>query len=182
MIRLEYFTREDFNQLIEWISDEELMTNWSGAMFRFPLTTESMEWYIKDTNDLQTSDALVYKVVENATGQTVGHISLGGISRKNMAARISRVLLGPPARGKGYCSLMITEVLKVAFEELKLHRVTLGVYDFNESAIACYKKAGMQVEGIMRDALKFGDAYWTLVEMAMLEDEWRAMGKVNSER
>ena len=175
MIRLDYFGREDFDQLINWISDEELLTNWSGAMFRFPLTTESMEWYIKDTNNLQTSDALVYKVIEEASGQTVGHISLGGISRKNNAARISRVLVSPAARGKGYCYYMITEVLKVAFNQLGLHRVTLGVYDFNKSAIACYKKAGMQVEGIMRDALKYGDSYWTLIEMAMLENEWKAL-------
>ena len=177
MIRLEYFGRDDFAQLIEWINNEELLANWSGALFRFPLTPESMEWYIKDTNNLQTADALVYKAVEIATGKTVGHISLGGISRKNNAARISRVLVSPAARGQGYCYYIITEALKVAFNDLGLHRVTLGVYDFNKSAIACYKKAGMQVEGVMRDALKFGDTYWTLIEMAMLENEWRDLSK-----
>ena len=40
MIRLAYFGPEDFEQLIDWISDERLLANWSGAMFRFPLTHE----------------------------------------------------------------------------------------------------------------------------------------------
>ena len=27
----------------------------------------------------------------------------------------------------------------------------------------------------MRDVVRHGDGYWTLVEMGMLEDEWRAL-------
>lgn len=179
MIRLEYFGPEDFQQLIDWISDEALLTNWSGAMFRFPLTPESLAWYIADTNISETSDAFIYKAIDTETGETIGHISLGGISRKNSAARISRVLVGnTAARGKGYCTAMITAVLKIAFDEMGLHKVSLGVYDFNTAAIRCYQKAGMHIEGRMRDALKYGNTYWTLVEMSMLEDEWRALQKV----
>ena len=176
MIRLEYFGPGDFDQLIEWISDEHLLTNWSGAMFRFPLTYEALEWYINETNQPDAS-AFVYKVVEVETGETVGHISLGGISNKNKAARISRVLLGNAARGKGYCAPMISAVLKIAFEELNLHRVSLGVYHFNASAIRCYQKAGLKTEGIMRDVLKWKDEYWSLMEMGILEWEWRALAK-----
>jgi hypothetical protein len=50
MIRLEKFEVQDFQQLIEWISDEESLTIWSGALFSFPLTIESLDWYIDDTN------------------------------------------------------------------------------------------------------------------------------------
>lgn len=175
MIRLEYFTRQDFDQLIEWMTDERLLTNWSGAMFRFPLTPDALDWYINETNNMGLSDAFVYKAVEEETGETVGHISLGGISRKNNAARISRVLVGNTAqRGRGYCAAMVQAVLKVAFNELKLHRVSLGVYDFNTAAIRCYQKAGLQTEGVMRDVLKWGDEYWSLVEMSILEKEWQA--------
>jgi len=63
MIRLEHFTPNDFSQLIHWIHSEELLTNWAGSLFSFPLTKESMEWYLSDTNDIEKSDAFVYKVV-----------------------------------------------------------------------------------------------------------------------
>lgn len=177
MIRLEYFGPADFAQLINWITDEHLMANWSGSMFRFPLTEEALEWYISNTNGAEAPEAYIYKAIDAQTGEVVGHISLGGISQKNSAARISRVLVGhTAARGKGYCTAMIRAVLRIAFEELKLHRVTLGVYDFNAPAIRCYQKAGMQVEGTMRDVLKRGEGeYWSLIEMSMLEDEWRQL-------
>jgi len=175
MIELQYFSREDFKQLIEWIDNDHLLTNWSGAMFRFPLTEEKLEWYIQDTNNLEESDALIYKAVDTDNGDTVGHISLGGISRKNSSARISRVLVGHTAsRGKGYCTQMVKAVSKVGFEDLGLHKISLGVYDFNHGALRCYQKAGYVQEGVMRDVLRYQDEYWSLVEMSMLEDEWRA--------
>lgn len=174
MIRLEYFERSDFPQLMEWIKDEELLKNWSGSLFSFPLTQESLEWYIEDVNVMPTSDAFVYKVVETDTGKTVGHISLGGVSKKNRSARISRVFVGTNERGKGYCLQMVSAVLKIGFEELKLHRISLGVYDFNTSAIKCYQRAGMLIEGTQRDVLPFKGDWWSLVQLSILEKEWNS--------
>lgn len=174
-IRLEYFTREDFPQLIDWVNNEKLMQNWTGSLFSYPLTPEKLEWYIEGVNDMEHSDALVYKAVDTETGEAIGHISLGSISRKNQSARISRVLVGcSQARGKGYCRQMIQAILRIGFEELHLHRITLGVYDFNQSAIRCYEKCGFVIEGTFRDVLKYNDKeYWSMVEMGILEDEWK---------
>ncbi|RYE56813.1 MAG: N-acetyltransferase [Sphingobacteriales bacterium] len=178
MIRLERFEQKDFGQLIEWINTEELLINWAGSLFSFPLTNSSMEWYVRDTNHLEKSDAFVYRVVEEETGETVGHISLGGISRKNRSARISRVLIGSNEnKGKGYCKQMIRAVIKIGFEDLKLHRISLGVYDFNTSALRCYQSAGFTIEGTMKDVLLHKGKWWSLVEMAIMEDEWRALSE-----
>lgn len=177
MIKLEYFSKEDFKQLMDWMNDEHLITNWAGSLFKFPLTEESLDWYIEDTNDMHSSDAFIYKAVSTATGKTVGHISLGAVSERNKAARISRVLVGSTTeRGKGACTGMINAVLKIGFEEMKLHRISLGVYDFNHAAIRCYEKCGFVREGLMRDVLKYDEnTYWSLIEMSILEDEWRKL-------
>ena len=177
MIRLEYFTPADFSQLIAWIQSPQLLQSWSGALFSFPLTEDNLAWYLAGTNDPLTSDALVYKAVEAGSGLTVGHISLGGISRKNQAARISRVLVGDAAgRGRGVCQGMVRAVLRIGFETLGLHRIDLGVYDFNHAAIRCYEKCGLQREGTARDVLRHEDgSYWSLTEMSILEHEWRAL-------
>ena len=55
---------------------------------------------------------------------------------------------------------------------MKLHKVTLGVFDFNVSAIKCYEAAGFRKERILQDAAKIGDEYWTLIEMTILAGEW----------
>lgn len=178
MIRLEYFEPKDFDQLINWINSEELLINWAGSLFSFPLTQSSMEWYLGNTNNPEKSDALVYRVVEAESGETVGHISLGGISRKNRSARISRVLIGEErSKGKGYCKQMIKAVLKIGFEDLQLHKVSLGVYDFNSSALKCYQSAGFTIEGTMRDVLLHKEKWWSLIEMGILENEWRAINQ-----
>lgn len=174
MIKLAHFEKSDFNQLINWIKDEDLLMNWSGSLFSFPLTEESLDWYLEDVNDLENSDAFVYKAIETDTNEVVGHISLGGISKKNRAGRISRVLVGDAANtGKGYCCEMVKAVLKIGFDDLKLHRICLGVYDFNTAAIKCYQRAGLSIEGTNRDCLLFNDRWWSLVEMSILENEWR---------
>jgi RimJ/RimL family protein N-acetyltransferase len=174
MIRLEYFEKSDFTQLINWIHDEELLMNWSGSMFNFPLSEASLDWYISDVNIVDKSSAFVYKVIEVETNEVIGHISLGGISKKNRSGRITRVLIGSSAnKGKGYCKQMIRAILKIGFEDFKLHRIELGVYDFNSSAIKCYEKAGLSIEGTSRDCLWYKDEWWSLIEMSILEDEWR---------
>ncbi|WP_018614993.1 GNAT family N-acetyltransferase [Segetibacter koreensis] len=181
MIKLEYFDREDFQQLIEWMNSEHLITNWAGSLFKYPLTEDSLDWYIEDTNKIDSSDAFIYKAVSTITGKTVGHISLGSISDKNRSARISRVLVGNTVeRGKGVCTGMIKAILKIGFEDLKLHRISLGVYDFNTSAIRCYEKAGFVKEGLMRDVLRYDEnTYWSLIEMSILEDEWKKLQKTH---
>ncbi|GAB3290657.1 GNAT family N-acetyltransferase [Hymenobacter tenuis] len=179
MIQLEYFTPADFSQLITWIDSPHLLMNWSGPMFNYPLTADKLEWYIQDTNDVAASDVFIFKAIDTTTSRVVGHISLGSISQKNSSARISRVFIAPAERGRGLASRMLTETLRFGFEQLSLHRIDLGVYDFNEAAIRAYTRAGMHAEGRSRDILKYEGEYWSLIEMSMLQHEWRALHPVS---
>ena len=173
MIKLEPFVQSDFEQLINWIDTEELLIQWSGSLFSFPLTIKSLEWYIKNTNIPKQSDAFVYKGVDTETGEVVGHISLGGLSWKNRSSRISRVFVNKESQLKGICQQMTKAVLQKGFEELGLHRISLGVYENNKAALNCYLKTGFNIEGVSRDILWFNNEFLSLIEMAMLEDEWK---------
>jgi RimJ/RimL family protein N-acetyltransferase len=46
------------------------------------------------------------------------------------------------------------------------------VFDFNQAAIACYKRAWFTIEGRLREARRVGEEYWTLYLMSLLESEW----------
>lgn len=175
MIKLEPFVQDDFQQLINWIDTEALLTQWCGALFAFPLTKKSLEWYVQDTNIPNESEAFVYKAVNVQTGETVGHISLGGISWKNRSGRITRVFVSPAALQQGVCQQMTKAILKIGFQELGLHRIDLGVYENNKAALNCYLKSGLNIEGVSRDVLWYNNEFLSLVEMSLLEDEWRAL-------
>ncbi|MED4202913.1 GNAT family protein [Neobacillus mesonae] len=175
MIELKYFDRSDFKQLIEWIDSPQFMLQWSGPTFEYPLTESQLEKYIENANS-ENAEAMIYKVIETETGKVIGHISLGRIDRKHKSARIGKVLIGDQSvRGKGIGQQMINGILSIAFDELHLHRVSLGVFDFNTSAITCYEKAGFIKEGLLRDSSKNVDEYWNQWEMSILENEWREM-------
>lgn len=172
MIRLKFFERSDFQQLIDWIETPEFLMQWGGSNFSFPLDELQLEKYLNKANS-NNSNTMIYSVIELETGKAIGHISLGSIDRINNSARVGKVLIGDKnVRGKGIGQKMMKEILKIAFDELCLHRVSLGVFDFNSSAIASYEKSGFVREGLMRDARKIGDEYWSLWEMSILENEW----------
>ncbi len=176
MIKLEAFTPADFAQLIEWVDSERLMKEWSGSMFSYPLTEAGLRWYIEGANDFADPSVFIYKAIDAKTGLTLGHISLGGISERDRAGRITRVLVGNSSeRRRGICQGMVKALLRIGFEDLKLHRISLGVYDFNHAAINCYLKCGFQEEGRLRDVVRHGDGYWTLVEMGILAHEWHTL-------
>ena len=178
MIRLEYFTPEDFPLLINWIDNEELLINWAGSQFKFPLTEEKLDNYLKYSNDFDHSRTLIFKAVDAASSEIAGHVSLSVIDRENRSARITRVLVGNTAeRGKGIGAEIIKSILKIGFEGLHLHRMSLGIYDFNIGGIKCYTNCGFAVDGILRDIKRRPDKFWSIVEMSILENEYNSIYK-----
>lgn len=152
LIKLEPLKRSDFKQLINWIDSEEFLIQWSGNAFTYPLNEEQLEKYIESEN------TLAFKVIDEESKEVIGHISLGQIDNINKSARIGKVLVGDTKmRGRSIGKHMMKAVLHIAFEELKLHRVTLGVYDFNTSAISCYGKIGFVKEGLLRSQKSRGN-------------------------
>jgi len=74
--------------------------------------------------------------------------------------------------GKGYGSDMMRLCLQYAFTELNVHRVSLGVHDYNPRALRTYEKVGFQLEGTTRGDIfregRHADSLW----MGILRDEW----------
>lgn len=131
MIELAYFERSDIEQLISWIPSASFTLQWAGPAFQYPLTVSQLENYLQNANK-EDSDTYIFKVIDQDTKQVIGHISLGRVDRVNKSARIGKVLVGSSQyRGKGIGAEMVKAVLAIAFNELKLHKVTLGVFDFN---------------------------------------------------
>ncbi|TKD71252.1 GNAT family N-acetyltransferase [Pseudalkalibacillus hwajinpoensis] len=172
MIELHDFEPRDFQQLIEWIPSPDFLLQWGGPGFTYPLTVSQLENYVDGANN-DDSSVFVYKVIHKELNKVIGHISLGKLDKKNKSARIGKVLVGDEnVRGQGIGQHMIEELLNIAFNQFNLHRVSLGVFEFNKSAIRCYENAGFKKEGLLRDYRKNGKEYWSLWEMSILEEEW----------
>jgi RimJ/RimL family protein N-acetyltransferase len=168
-----YEYEADYALMKEWSVSPEYLKKWAGPSLSYPLDDRQLERYLDGANHPAESGLLSYCAVLRATGQTVGHISLSMIDRENGSARISRVVVDPRAQGRGIGLQMVREALRIGFDALRLHRISLGVFDFNTSALKCYETAGFTREGISRETALFGGRYADCIEMGILDREWR---------
>ena len=74
--------------------------------------------------------------------------------------------------GNGYGTEAMQLALRYAFTELNLHRVTLGVFDYNQRAQRSYAKAGFKLEGRLRGELHRQGQRWDVLIMGILRKEW----------
>lgn len=172
-IKLEKFSYKEIPKLISWIENKEFLLKWAGPSYKLESLEEQLKKEIEDMNKEDYTNSM-FSVKEIKKNEIVGHIQLLGIDRENMSARIGRVIVGEKEnRNKGIGLQMINSMLDIAFNTFKLHRVDLGVFDFNISAIECYRKAGLIIEGRSRECRKNNGEYWSLINMSILEEEYR---------
>ena len=109
-------------------------------------------------------------MIENASGETGGYAILSGIKSPNHSIELTRIVIAEP--GLGYGKHVLRIIIKKVFEEYHAHRFWLDVFEHNQRARYVYQSVGFQEEGILRDAIRQGDKYYSLVLMSMLENEY----------
>jgi len=164
----------DFDQLINWIPSKKFHVQWCGSVFKYPFDEDQFEKYLQKCGG-QPPKRLAFKVIDSKNNKMIGQSSFHIINLEQRSAHLGPILVGDSSlRGRGIGRQIVDRMLEIGFRQLKLHRIDLYVFDFNESAIACYEKSGFTKEGLLRDATKLDDEYWSPYVMGILESEWRA--------
>ncbi|WP_223360716.1 GNAT family N-acetyltransferase [Leifsonia sp. ZF2019] len=104
-------------------------------------------------------DRADWAILRAGDDEHIGEVVLNDPDADNRSAGF-RIALGAPRWfGAGYGTEATRAVLAHAFTTLGLHRVELEVYAFNPRAQRAYEKAGFELEGRRRDALRW-DGEW----------------------
>ena len=173
-IRLEELEPKDFARIRPWIDPRIL------RIFRAPVDDDQLGRLLTKYADGKPA-SLGYRIVRTSDAEVIGLIH-ATIDWQNSLAHIGQIVVGDPAlRGSGIGTDSLIQFLKVCFDDLGLHRAQLFVDEDNIGAIACYRKAGFQVEGLLREATKVGSNYVSWHSMSILENEWRSIAKQKSE-
>ena len=151
MVKLEEFGIADIDRLLSWIPTREALVQWAGSGFVYPLGREQLMKHLQD-EQADEDRKEIYRVVSTSDDAVVGHCELVNIDPENRSAHIALMLVAPEYRGMGYGEATVRKLLERGFGTLKVHRISLYVFDFNTTAIACYEKCGFQIEGILREA------------------------------
>ena len=166
MIRLEPFEVTDYPLLISWIDSAEMLMQFGGPAFTFPLTAEQLDKNLGDKN------RYAFKVVDNNTNTTVGHGEI--YSKEDGSTYLSRLLIGSEnTRGKGYGTQLTHLLLAYAFDVLQQSTVYLLVFDWNAVAIHVYKKAGFIIVPDKTLLREVNGKKWTAITMTIDKDQWK---------
>ena len=114
---------------------------------------------------------LSHLIIETLSDDRVGYIILAGLENVNKSIEFRRIVVTEKNQGYGKQALRL--VKKLAFEVLKANRLWLDVKEQNVRARHIYEAEGFQAEGVLRECLKTGKGYESLVVMSMLCGEYK---------
>ena len=120
-------------------------------------------------------------IVEAGDGYpSAGFVILQGCRNPNASVELKRIVLQP--KGQGYGRACVRLLAQMAFRDLGAHRFWLDVRSANARALALYRSEGFVEEGCLRESVKSGDGYDSLIVLSMLKDEYEAAAAARDAR
>jgi len=173
-VKLEMLNESDFPQIIRWVNQypENFMIQWAGQTYKYPLTLEQMkEHYRHGINSIE-SDVFIYRIMNDK--KFIGTIQLCRFNFEQKEAVVGRFLIGDEVnRGKGIGRAALDEIVRIGFNDFKLIKIRLNVFDINMQAINCYKSIGFRenqyLEKVYQD--RTGE-WWNNIEMKLMKEQW----------
>lgn len=133
MIYLLPATSPVFVELCQWIDSPEMLVQFSGIAFTFPLTVEQLEASLLEPNRYQ------FGVYQNHSNLLIGY---GEIYKHDEFATLGRLYIVPNFRCQGYGSVLTKLLVDYIKVNLLPAIIDLFVFDWNAQAIRCYTKIG----------------------------------------
>jgi ribosomal protein S18 acetylase RimI-like enzyme len=157
----------DFPVIRDWI-DPNLF-----RIFHAPIGDDQLQRLLTRHCDGGITD-LGLKAVDDA-GRTCGLVHVV-FDWTNELGHIQQMLVAPGQRRCGIGRALMQHTLAACFQEHKLHRVQLFVWETNEPAVAFYRSQRFHADGLMREATKIGDRFVGWYCMSLLHTEWTRQG------
>ncbi len=108
---------------------------------------------------------------ERSSGALVGDVVLFWRSREHRAGELGYIF-DPAFAGRGYATEAAREVLRLAFDELGLHRVVGRIYAENLASARVLERLGMRREAHLVSNERLRGEWTDEVIYALLEHEW----------
>lgn len=156
---------KDVDGMLSWMHSKE-----AKEIFEKDFNKYTREDVLKFAKTKNTKNNINYACV-NDKDEYLGTVSLKNIDYDNLNAEYAISFI-KEAQGTGAANFATKEILKIAFNELKLEKVYLCVLKTNKRAIEFYKKNKLKKEGVFRNHLKRGNKYVDLLWFSILKEEF----------
>ncbi|MGL6107378.1 GNAT family N-acetyltransferase [Romboutsia sp.] len=165
-IKLRALNSEDKVKILSWANDPDIKILTGGI---FPVSEiEHQRWF--ESRVVEPINK-TFGIETNENSEIIGIIGLKETDLINRSSELYIYIGNKQYWGKGYGTQAVSRLVEFCFDELNLNRICLYVFDYNERAIASYKKVGFKVEGILRQSLYKKGKYHNKVLMSVLRED-----------
>ncbi|MBI5354655.1 MAG: GNAT family N-acetyltransferase [Chloroflexi bacterium] len=176
LVRLSAVDPEELGKAYaNWKRDSELNRLFDTSASGLHSAKASSAFFEKMVKD-ESPEEYYFSIRMLEDNRLLGDINLDVVN--NWLGRNAFVGIGIADRndwGKGYGTDAMKVMLRYAFTEVNLNRVTLTVFEYNPRAIRSYEKVGFQHEGRQRARLLKDGKRWDMLFMGILREEWQAL-------
>lgn len=157
-----------------WTHDSEFMRLMETNPARPMSSAMVKKQYEKLEKEVEENKNLYHFMIRaQADDRLIGKAVVQWIEWTNGNGFLRLGIGSPEDRRKGYGTQALRMLLRFAFAELNLYRVTAVVPEYNEGAIALMNKFGFVHEVCRRKALDRDGRRWDLYVFGLLSEEWR---------
>lgn len=167
-VRLAAPAEADAETMVAWSRDSEFLTLLNDDPVRPWLARQVKE----DLASGPKPDEVVFMIRTLDGDRTIGFTALWGFEWTHGEAWVSIGIGDRRDWGRGLGTDAMRVMLRYAFIELNLHRVSLFLFDYNRRALRSYEKAGFVAEGRLRQPIRRGGRRSDEIVMGALRDEW----------
>ena len=158
----------------KWTHDSEFMRMFENEPARPMSAAMLKKKYEKLEKEIEESkNSFYFTIRAKEDDRLIGKTVINRIEWSNGNGWIRLGLGSRDDQSKGYGSQAMAMLLRFAFAELNLYRVTASVQEYNEAGIALLKKFGFTEEVRRRQALDKDGRRWDLLIFGLLQDEWQ---------
>ncbi len=154
-----------------WMQDTECWRLQDSYPPRSFSSRQIKEWIEKDF-EKDLISVVPFTVRTLADDRMIGDVGLFDIHWTHGDAFVGIGIQERELWGKGYGTDAMQVMLRYAFTELNLHRISLFVFSYNPRAIRSYEKSGFVVEGRVRGAMNREGQRHDFIYMGILREEW----------
>jgi len=177
LVRLAAVNPEKDSKLFaRWARDAEYLRMLDTSPVRQWSEGQYKKWFKEDLEKDKRDDFL-FMIRTLESEEAVGFIELDGVHWSQGDAYVGIGIGERENWSKGYGTDAMKVVLRFAFDELNLHRVSLNVFEYNQRAIRSYEKVGFVVEGREREFLRRAGQCWDMIFMGILRSEWEEINQ-----
>ena len=163
MVTLDEFVETHLEKTYLWMQDKTLR---SSFLLKKIITRENHKlWF----NSIKEDSSQFIKAI-NFNGLHCGNCGLKNIDKQNRKAELWIYIGDNNFHGKGIAQEAVLKLVKLAINELLIHKIYLHVADSNERAIHLYKKCGFKEEGFLVDEIYYKNSFVSLYRMSFIDN------------